>query len=114
MGCGLWSQRQLEFGMERNVTWPIQIYTVSTLTARIRQSVNSQFRDVLVEGEISNFKLYPSGHLYLTLKDDQAMIKAVVFNFYDKYHETMIEDGVAVICKGRVDVYEKGASIGCS
>jgi exodeoxyribonuclease VII large subunit len=87
--------------------WSIQVYTVSALTAQIRQSVNSQFRDVLVEGEISNFKLYPSGHLYFTLKDDQAMIKAVVFNFWDKYPEAMIEDGVAVICKGRVDVYEK-------
>jgi exodeoxyribonuclease VII large subunit len=87
--------------------WSIQIYTVSTLTSQIRQSINSQFRDVLVEGEISNFKLYPSGHLYFTLKDDQAMIKAVVFNFRDKYSEAMIEDGVAVICKGRVDVYDK-------
>jgi exodeoxyribonuclease VII large subunit len=93
--------------MKIQQTWPIQIYTVSALTSQIRQSVNSQFRDVLVEGEISNFKLYPSGHLYLTLKDDQAMIKAVVFNFWDKYPESMIEDGVAVICKGRVDVYEK-------
>ena len=87
--------------------WSPQIYTVSDLTSRIRQSINSQFRDVLVEGEISNFKVYPSGHLYFTLKDDQAMIKAVVFSFQDKYPEAMIEDGVAVICKGRVDVYEK-------
>ena len=93
--------------MKQQSAWPIQIYTVSALTSQIRQSVNSQFRDVLVEGEISNFKLYPSGHLYFTLKDDSAMIKAVVFNFWDKYPENMIEDGVAVICKGRVDVYEK-------
>ncbi len=89
------------------IPWSIQIYTVSDLTSRIRQSINNQFRDVLVEGEISNFKLYPSGHLYFTLKDDQAMIKAVVFSFRDKYPEAMMEDGAAVICKGRVDVYEK-------
>jgi exodeoxyribonuclease VII large subunit len=89
------------------IPWSIQIYTVSDLTSRIRQSINSQFRDVLVEGEISNFKVYPSGHLYFTLKDDQAMIKAVSFNFCDKYPEGTIEDGAAVICKGRVDVYEK-------
>jgi exodeoxyribonuclease VII large subunit len=85
----------------------IMIYTISELTARIRQAVNSQFKDVLVEGEISNFKLYPSGHLYFTLKDDNAMIRAVAFNFWDKYPENMIKDGAAVICKGRVDVYEK-------
>ena len=83
------------------------IYTISELTSRIRQAVNSQFKDVLVEGEISNFKLYPSGHLYFTLKDDNAMIRAVAFNFWDKYPENMIKDGAAVICKGRVDVYEK-------
>jgi exodeoxyribonuclease VII large subunit len=91
--------------IQRN--WQIQVYTVSALTSQIRQSINSQFRDVLVQGEISNFKLYPSGHLYFTLKDDNATIKAVVFNFWDKYPESMIEDGTAVICKGRVDVYEK-------
>ena len=93
--------------MKKPSPWQIQIYTVSSLTSQIRQSINSQFRDVLVQGEISNFKLYPSGHLYFTLKDDNAMIKAVAFNFWDKYPENMIEDGTAVICKGRVDVYEK-------
>ncbi len=88
-------------------SWPIQIFTVSGLTSQIRQSINTKFRDVLVEGEISNFKLYPSGHLYFTLKDDAAMIKAVAFNFRDNYPEKMMEDGIAVICKGRIDVYEK-------
>ena len=87
--------------------WDVYVYTVAELTSRIRQSINSQFRDVLVEGEISNFKLYPSGHLYFTLKDNLATIKAVVFNFVGKYPEGALKDGTAVICKGRVDVYEK-------
>ena len=87
--------------------WQVYVCTVSELTSRIRQSVNSQFRDVLVEGEISNFKLYPSGHLYFTLKDNLAVIKAVVFNYTGKYAEGVLRDGTAVICKGRVDVYEK-------
>jgi exodeoxyribonuclease VII large subunit len=93
--------------MKKTSPWETQVYTVSALTSQIRQSINSQFRDILVQGEISNFKLYPSGHLYFTLKDDNATIKAVAFNFWDKYPESMIEDGTAVICKGRVDVYEK-------
>jgi exodeoxyribonuclease VII large subunit len=62
---------------------------------------------VLVEGEISNSKLYPSGHFYFTLKDNLATIKAVVFNFLGKYPDGALKDGTAIICKGRVDVYEK-------
>jgi exodeoxyribonuclease VII large subunit len=87
--------------------WQFHVYTVSELTSRIRQAVNSQFRDVLVEGEVSNFKLYPSGHLYFTLKDVNATIKAVVFNYGQKYPDGLLRDGAAIICKGRVDVYEK-------
>ncbi len=88
-------------------SWPIYIYTVSELSSRIRQSLNSQFRDILVEGEISNYKLYPSGHLYFTLKDNTATIKAVVFNFREKWPDDSLKDGTAILCKGRVDVYEK-------
>ena len=87
--------------------WQIRIYTVSELTAQIKKSINSQFQNVLVEGEVSNMKLYPSGHLYFTLKDDFAMINAVVFNYYGRYPEDVMKDGIAVICKGRVDVYER-------
>ncbi|HEY3276235.1 MAG TPA: exodeoxyribonuclease VII large subunit [Syntrophorhabdaceae bacterium] len=93
--------------MPREAEWPVYIYTVSELSSRIRQTINSQFRDLLVEGEISNFKLYPSGHLYFTLKDDQATIKAVVFNFRSKYSAETMKEGTAIICRGRVDVYEK-------
>jgi exodeoxyribonuclease VII large subunit len=87
--------------------WPIQLYTVSQITSRIRESLHKQFRDVLVEGEISNFKLYPSGHLYFTLKDEASQLRAIMFNFYGRYPENFIKDGTAVICKGRIDVYEK-------
>ena len=83
------------------------IYTVSELTSEIKQLIGSQFRDVLIEGEISNFKLYPSGHLYFTLKDDTSMLKGVFFNYRGRYPEGTIGDGIAVICRGRVDVYER-------
>jgi exodeoxyribonuclease VII large subunit len=85
----------------------LEIYSVSELTSRIKQLVSNRFRDVLVEGEVSNAKLYPSGHLYFSLKDDHAVLKAVIFNFTGRYSEHLIKDGVAVICAGRVDVYEK-------
>lgn len=93
--------------MEQDGAWPIRIYTVSQLTSRVRESLHKQFRDVLVEGEISNFKLYPSGHLYFTLKDETASLRAIMFNFYGRYPEDFIKDGSAVICRGRIDVYEK-------
>jgi exodeoxyribonuclease VII large subunit len=83
------------------------IYTVSELNSEIKQLISGQFRDVLVEGEISNFKLYPSGHLYFTLKDDTSMLKGVFFNYRGRYPEGAIGDGIAVICRGRVDVYER-------
>jgi exodeoxyribonuclease VII large subunit len=93
--------------MERPIRLPVEIFTVSGLTSRIRDAIYRQFRDVLVEGEISNFKLYPSGHLYFTLKDDNASIKGVVFNYSGTFPDNLLKDGIAVICKGRVDVYEK-------
>ncbi len=93
--------------MDYSATWPVQIYTVSQLTSRIRDCIYKQFRDVLVEGEISNFKVYPSGHLYFTLKDDSCSLRAVMFNYHEKYPQGFMKDGTAVICRGRIDVYEK-------
>src|SRR5208337_3102573 len=93
--------------MEYPSEWPVRVFSVSQLTARIRDCIYRQFRDVVVEGEVSNFKVYPSGHLYFTLKDDSSSLKAVMFNYYGKYPDGLIKDGAAVICRGRVDVYEK-------
>ncbi len=86
----------------------IEVFTVSELTAQLKQFISGRFRNVRVEGEVSNAKLYPSGHLYFTLKDDIAMMKAVAFNYYGKFPAKMlIKDGDAVTCEGKVDVYEK-------
>jgi exodeoxyribonuclease VII large subunit len=91
------------------------VYTVTELTAILKQLVSGRFRNVRVEGEVSNAKLYPSGHLYFTLKDDAAMMKAVAFNYRSKFSketpvargQALIKDGDSVICEGKVDVYEK-------
>jgi exodeoxyribonuclease VII large subunit len=93
--------------MEDLQVWPVRIFTVSQLNSRIREALSRPFRSVVVEGEISNFKIYPSGHLYFTLKDEAASLKAVMFNYDGRYPEDMISDGTAVICHGRIDVYEK-------
>jgi exodeoxyribonuclease VII large subunit len=93
--------------MPRSSPWPVQLFTVTQLTSRIRECLYKQFRDVLVEGEVSNCKLYPSGHLYFTLKDHASALKAVMFNFADRYPQNLLKDGSAVICRGKIDVYEK-------
>jgi exodeoxyribonuclease VII large subunit len=89
-------------------TFNTDIYTVSELTAQLKQFITGRFRNVRVEGEVSNAKLYPSGHLYFTLKDDAAMMKAVAFNYYGKFSgKALVKDGDTVTCGGKVDVYEK-------
>ena len=62
--------------------------------------------NVFVRGEISNFKLYSSGHAYFTLKDDAGQLKSVVFRSYFSRMAFMPEDGMRVIAHGRVSVYE--------
>jgi exodeoxyribonuclease VII large subunit len=85
-----------------------EIYTVSELTSQIKLIMSNRFRSLTVEGEVSNAKLYPSGHFYFTLKDDGAMIKGVFFNYSGRYRkEGLVKDGDVVVCDGRLDVYEK-------
>jgi exodeoxyribonuclease VII large subunit len=85
-----------------------EVYTVSELTSQIKLIMSNRFREITVEGEVSNAKLYPSGHLYFTLKDEGAMIKSVVFNYKIRWTgHGSVKDGDRVVCEGRVDVYEK-------
>ncbi len=84
------------------------LLTVSELTAELKRFVSGRFRDVRIEGEVSNAKLYPSGHFYFTLKDDLAMIRGVVFNYAARVSSgRVIKDGERVLCRGRIDIYEK-------
>lgn len=83
------------------------VYTVTEITAILKQLISGRFRNIRVEGEVSNAKLYPSGHLYFTLKDDSAMMKAVAFNYRGKFSNETLKEGDTVVCDGRVDIYEK-------
>ena len=62
--------------------------------------------NVFVRGEISNYKLYSSGHAYFTLKDDAGQLKSVMFRSYCSRMAFLPEDGMRVIAHGRVSVYE--------
>jgi exodeoxyribonuclease VII large subunit len=80
--------------------------TVSQLTARVRDLVESEFFEVWVEGELSNCRLWNTGHLYFTLKDSAAQIKGVIFRSALRYLKFKAEDGLKVVARGRVSVYE--------
>ncbi|HIA14578.1 MAG TPA: exodeoxyribonuclease VII large subunit, partial [Nitrospirales bacterium] len=84
----------------------VAAYTVSELTGLIRASLESAFGTMWVEGEISSFRLAPSGHMYLTLKDATSGIRAVVFRGVAQRLRFRLEDGLRVVCRGRLTVYE--------
>jgi exodeoxyribonuclease VII large subunit len=83
------------------------ILTVSELTREIKEILEDRFPDVWVEGEISNVRIPPSGHIYFTLKDDISQIRAVLFKMQARTLRFVVEDGLQVICRGRVSLYEK-------
>jgi exodeoxyribonuclease VII large subunit len=83
------------------------ILTVSELTREIKTALEVKFSDVWVEGEISNLKIPPSGHLYFTLKDDLSQIRAVLFRMKSRAIRFVPEDGLHIVCRGRVSLYEK-------
>lgn len=83
------------------------ILTVSELTREIKDILEMQFADILVEGEISNLRVPPSGHIYFTLKDDLSQIRVVLFKNQARGLRFSPEDGLHVICRGRVSLYEK-------
>ncbi len=82
------------------------VYTVTELTAGIRALLESAYLDVWVEGEISNCRLWNTGHLYFTLKDAGAQVKAVMFKSSVRTLRFRPEDGLHVLLRGRVSVYD--------
>jgi len=83
-----------------------KILTVTELTQQIKKHLEEGFEEIWVEGEISNFRSPSSGHYYFTLKDDKSQIRAVIFRFMGRYLKFEPHDGLLVICRGRINVYE--------
>jgi len=82
------------------------ILSVSALTRLIKQQLENGFVDIWVEGEASNLRIPGSGHLYFTLKDESAQLRAVLFRSSGRSVKFLPKEGQQVLCHGRVTVYE--------
>ncbi len=95
-----------QYSLNLNLAPARKIYSVSELNARIRDLLESEFQDIWVEGEISNFRAAPSGHYYFSLKDERAQLKCVCFKNNVRYLRFQPEDGLQVTARGQVSIYE--------
>ncbi len=83
-----------------------RIYRVAELNAAIRGVLDKEFGDVWVAGEISGVKLSSAGHYYFTLKDESGQLRCVCFKGTARYLKFKPQDGIAVLVRGHIDVYE--------
>src|SRR6266404_5024605 len=83
----------------------MKIFTVSELTFAIKSILEPNFRSISVRGEISNFKLQTSGHLYFSLKDSGSQISSVLFKGNAAALPRMPKEGDQVIAKGEISLY---------
>ena len=83
-----------------------RVFTVGELNSVIRSLLDRTFQDIWVAGEISGVKLASSGHYYFNLKDDESQLRCVCFRNSARYLRFKPQDGIAVLARGRIDVYE--------
>ncbi|HEV8525804.1 MAG TPA: exodeoxyribonuclease VII large subunit [Terriglobales bacterium] len=98
------SSEQLGLTFQPGITR--RIWTVRDLIGAARTSLERDYTDVWVEGEISNFRPADSGHLYFTLKDGDAQLRVVMFRTQARLLRFLPENGMQVIARGRVTIYE--------
>lgn len=98
------SDPQLGFTFEQAPTR--RIWRVADLLTQVRTSVERSYTDIWVEGEISNFRPAESGHLYFTLKDGDAQLRIVMFRSQARLLRFRPDNGMQIIARGRVTIYE--------
>ena len=86
--------------------------TVQALTKYIKRKFDADphLRDVYVKGELSNVKIHTSGHIYFTLKEAGAKMNATMFRTYAERLKFQPENGMMVLIRGDVNVYEQGGT----
>jgi exodeoxyribonuclease VII large subunit len=83
-----------------------RVWTVRDLVASVRTSLEREYGDTWVEGEVSNYRPAESGHLYFTLKDEGGQLRAVMFRTQARLLRFRPQDGMQIIARGRVTIYE--------
>lgn len=89
-----------------NDTQQIPVLSVEGLNKLIRGHIESRFTQVWVRGELSNFKAHTSGHFYFSLKDSNSQVRAVMFRGYNSKLKFRPHDGLEVLIRGKVTVFE--------
>jgi exodeoxyribonuclease VII large subunit len=97
---------QLDLGFEQPRTLR-RVWPVRELVGQVRSRIEQEYADIWVEGEISNYRPAPSGHVYFTLKDADAQLPVVLFRRQAMLLRFRPEDGLHVLARGRVSVYEQ-------
>jgi len=93
--------------MEPEAPFRGQVFTVTAITLALKQMMEGVFRDVFVEGEVSNLRESANGHLYFDLKDREAILSAVMFKWDARKYSLELQDGVQVRVWGSLSVYSK-------
>ena len=101
-----WNRNERARARRQHANGSAIVLSVSDLTANIRGILENAYSEVWVEAEISNCRLWNTGHLYFTLKDPGAQIKAVMFKSDVRSLKFKAEDGLHVIVRGRISVYQ--------
>ena len=83
-----------------------RVLSVTDLTIRVRDLLETEFFEVWVEGELSNCRTWNTGHLYFTLKDESSQVRGVIFRSALRYLKFKPGDGVRVVARGKISVYE--------
>lgn len=89
-----------------SVEQEVKIYSVSELNSLIKNLLEGRLSEVWLKGEISNFKAHTSGHYYFSLKDEKAQVSAVMFKGINQKLKFRPQDGMEVIVRGKITVYE--------
>lgn len=98
---------QSQFNFDFSVSAPERrIWHVRDLVSTVRTQLERDYRDVWVEGEISNYRPADSGHLYFTLKDGESQLRIVMFRMQARLMRFKPENGMQVLVRGRVTIYE--------
>jgi exodeoxyribonuclease VII large subunit len=84
-----------------------RVWRVGQLVGEVRNHIEREYADVWVEGEVSNYRAAPSGHVYFTLKDGEAQLPVVLFRRQAMLLRFRLEDGLQILVRGRVSVYEQ-------